>query len=162
MSSVQFLHETDDRKTSWFLQTLVTDRITAEDSDGACSVTEHRLPPGYETPYHLHNDSTEAFYIMDGELTIYIEGDSLKGTSGDTVVIPPEYEHGYRITSDEPARKLILFWPAGFEEYFHEAGQPAEQRIIPESPKSDIEDLKELAPEYDLKLLGPISEVEST
>lgn len=159
MSGNQFLYKSEDRQASWFLQTLVTDRITPEETDGAYSVTEHRVPSGYETPYHLHHDSLEAFYMIEGEITVYMEDNSFKARSGDTVLIPAGYDHGYQVTSNEPAKKLILFSPAGFEQYFHDAGQPAEQRVIPESSKSEVEDLENLAPEYDIELYGPLTEV---
>lgn len=156
MTPTPFVQNEDEGKASWFLGTLVTNRVTGEETDGAYSLTEHLLPPNYETPYHIHHGEEERFYIIDGELTLHTEEGTLTATPGQTVVIPREQPHGYRITSDEPARKLVLLSPAGFEEFFHEAGEPAKAREIPEPTEPDIQKLETLAPKYDLELLGPL------
>lgn len=63
----------DDVTASWFLGSLVTTRITSEDTDGAVSVLEHLLPPTYETPYHIHHNEDELSYILEGEITLGTE-----------------------------------------------------------------------------------------
>lgn len=151
-----FLVADADGRASWFLGTLVMDRVTAEDTDGAYSITEHHLPPGYETPYHRHDAEGEAFYVLDGELVVHTEGETLVATPGETVVTPSGHPHGYRVTSESPVRKLVFVWPAGFEEFFHEAGEPAATRAIPEPTEPDLDELEALAQEYELALLGPL------
>ena len=157
MTPIPYVQKEDEGIASWFIGTLVTNRITGDETDGAYSLTEHLLPPTYETPYHVHHSEEERFYILEGELTLHTEGGMLIATPGQTVVIPREQPHGYRITSDEPARKLVLLSPAGFEEFFHEAGEPAKERELPEPTEPDIPKLEALAPKYDLEILGPLS-----
>lgn len=158
MGDEPFILDADEGKATWFLGTLVVDRVTAEDTDGAYSITEHRLSPDYETPFHRHRREGEAFYILEGEFTIYTEDGTLVATPGQTGFLPANHAHGYRITSDEPARKLVIIWPGGFEQFFHEAGESATERTIPEPTEPDIEKLEALAPKYDLELLGPLPE----
>lgn len=158
MPDAPFLKQADEGDASWFLGTLVTDRITAEETRGAYSLTEHLLAPMYETPYHLHQNEEEMFYILDGELTIYTEDGTFTANPGETVVIPRQQPHGYRVMSEEPAKKLVLISPAGFEGFFHEAGEPAQARELPEAREPDFEKLEALAPKYDLEILGSLPE----
>jgi quercetin dioxygenase-like cupin family protein len=158
MSDTPFVRGGDEGRATWFLGTLVVDRVTAEDSGGAFSVTEHLLAPNYETPYHRHHGEEEMFYLLEGELTLYTEDGMFTATAGETVILPRERPHGYRVTSDVPARKLVFVAPAGFEQFFHEAGVSAATRDLPEPTEPDVERLGALAPDYDLELLGPLPE----
>lgn len=156
MVDTQLLKRADEGSASWFLGTLVTERVTPEETDGAYSLTEHLLPPTYETPYHLHRSEEEVFYVLEGELTLYTENGTFTANPGETVVLPREQPHGYRVTSDEPVRKLVLLSPAGFEGFFREAGETARTRELPEAGEPDFEKLEALAPKYDLEILGPL------
>lgn len=148
----------DDGRASWFANMLVEDRVTAEDTGGAYSLTEHRIPPGGETPYHVHHDEEEVVYVVEGELSAVTEDGSEPVTEGQTVVVPRGAPHGLRATGEEPATILVICSPPGLEEFFHEAGEPAAARELPEPSEPDVERMGALAPDYGLELLGPLPE----
>lgn len=150
-----FVREHDDGTATWVLNSLVVDRITAEDTGGAYSITEHHAHQVYETPYHRHIGEDEVLYVMDGEFTVVTEAGTQTATVGDTVVFPRGEPHALSVTSDGPARALVVCSPAGFEGFFHEVGEPASERTVPEPTEPDIGAVEALAPEYDLELLGP-------
>lgn len=137
---------------------LVEDRVTAGDTGGAYSLTEHRIPPGGETPYHVHHGEEEVVYVVDGELTVVTEEGSEAVTGGATVVVPRGAAHGLRATGEGPARILVICSPAGLEEFFHEAGEPAGARELPEPSEPDVDRMAALAPDYGLELRGPLPE----
>lgn len=144
-----------DGRATWVLNSLVIDRVTAADTDGAYSITEHRALPSYATPYHRHEAEDEALYVLEGEFTAVTEDGTFTATPGGTVVLPRGEPHALSVTSDEPAAALVVCSPAGFEEFFHEAGEPAAERTVPAPAEPDIQTVEALAPEYDLELLGP-------
>lgn len=47
------------------------------------------LPPGHETPMHLHEIDEEVVYVLEGELTAILEGEEHKVGPGGTLFVPP-------------------------------------------------------------------------
>lgn len=156
MVSEPIVRDTDDGTASWFLNSLVTTRVTGDDTDGAFAVLEHLLPPEYETPYHVHQNEDEISYLLEGEITLHTERGTLTASSGQTLLAPREQPHGFRVTSADPARRLVFLTPAGYEAFFHEVGSPAETRTLPEPSEPDQERLASIAAEYDIEILGPL------
>jgi quercetin dioxygenase-like cupin family protein len=59
---------------------------------------------------HIHEQHTDAFYVLDGELTFEVGADSRTVTvgAGGFVAAPPGVAHGFRTTGDRPARWLTI------------------------------------------------------
>ncbi len=57
----------------WFLDALSIIRISGEQTGGTFALIEERLPAGRSTPYHLHHNEDETFYVLEGELSFYSE-----------------------------------------------------------------------------------------
>ena len=148
----------DDVTASWFLGSLVTTRIASEDTDGAVSVLEHLLPPTYETPYHVHHNEDELSYLLEGGITLCTEQGTVTATAGETLIAPRGQPHGFQVTGDSPAKRLVFLVPAGYEAFFHEVGRPAETRRLPDSAEQDREQLSAIASDYDVEILGPLPE----
>jgi uncharacterized cupin superfamily protein len=69
--------------------------LRSEESDGVVAAIEVASPPGFRGPPLHRHAFDEAFYVLEGELTV---------------------PHTYANHSDGPARALIVCTPAGFEE----------------------------------------------
>jgi quercetin dioxygenase-like cupin family protein len=65
---------TTDSPAYWFLNSLGVVMATSESTGGAFSMVHQTTPPGHATPYHLHRNEDEAFYVLDGEFTFICEG----------------------------------------------------------------------------------------
>jgi quercetin dioxygenase-like cupin family protein len=103
----------------WFLGTLAIIRIDADDTDGRFSLTENILPKDSAPPVHSHPQS-ETFYVLDGEMTIWIDGKPSKCAAGSTAHAPAGVPHTFLVTS-ETMRVLTLSVPAGIERFFQSA-----------------------------------------
>jgi quercetin dioxygenase-like cupin family protein len=57
----------------WFLETVITVKIRSADGV-SFGVSENRLPAGSSTPFHRHDAEDEALYVLEGELTLYLDG----------------------------------------------------------------------------------------
>jgi mannose-6-phosphate isomerase-like protein (cupin superfamily) len=59
---------------------------------------------------HVHHQHTDAFYVLEGELTFEIgrEAKTITVSSGGFVAAPPEAAHSLRNDSDRPARWLTI------------------------------------------------------
>jgi uncharacterized cupin superfamily protein len=114
-------------------------------------------PPGSATPYHLHHDEDEAFYVLAGEHTFICDGVKHVVGPGGYVFLPRGIPHGIRVTSSVPATMLILAMPGrGFFGMMEEMAVPALERVLPEPSQPDIEKLTRLCTKYRIDILGPL------
>ena len=72
--------------------------------------------PGGErvTDSHVHQH-TEAFYVLEGELTFQVgpERETVTLGAGGFVAVPPGVAHSYGTAGDQPARWLVIHAPDG-------------------------------------------------
>ena len=45
---------------------------TGESTGGAFALVDERAPRGMSVPLHLHREDMESFYVLEGEITLYI------------------------------------------------------------------------------------------
>jgi quercetin dioxygenase-like cupin family protein len=146
----------EEGQAVWFLNGLLIVKATGEQTGGAFSLIDNVGPYGGESPYHVHHNEDEAFYVLEGELTVYVGGEKIKAEPGTWVYAPREVPHGFRIEGASPARFLLVYTSAGFEQYFVEVGEPARELTLPPAEPPDIERLTSVGAKYDTELLGPL------
>lgn len=137
----------------WFADGLLTYKTTGDQSGGGLTVAEVAAPKGSGSPLHLHRHEDEAWYILDGRLTFWLDGDQRTASTGDFVFGPRMVEHRFRVDSTE-ARFLLLLTPAGFEEFTRTCGRPATDRRIPPpgAAPADVEVFLAAAETYGLDI----------
>ena len=87
---------------------------------GDFSLMERTLPSGGRTPpAHRHTNCSEAFFVLDGTITFWIDDSELSGGAGDFVLVPRGVAHTFGNQSPSPARLLVLHAPAA-DGYFEE------------------------------------------
>jgi quercetin dioxygenase-like cupin family protein len=148
-------HE-DEGRAYWFLDGLSIVRVSGEQTGGTFSLIEDRLPAGRSTPYHLHHNEDETFYVLEGELTFFGDAGKIRGAAGSTVFLPRGLPHGFR--AETAAKLLILTTPAGFDRFVAEAGEPAGSLTLPTPKPPDFAKLSEIAAKYGIDILGPLPE----
>jgi quercetin dioxygenase-like cupin family protein len=140
----------------WFLGVLATVKASAETTGGAVAVIEHLAPRGTGSPLHVHSREDEWFYVIDGELTLWIDGETIVAPAGSFVFGPKGIPHTF-IVSSEQARFLLVTEPAGFEQFMRAAGEPAARLEIP-PPATELPDVAALtaaAAEFGIEITGP-------
>jgi len=91
---------------------------SSEDTHGAWSLVELKEMPGYHTNLHRHNHTDEAFYVMEGVLTVKINDTLSDYPAGSYVLIPRGTAHAQGNGGKVPARLLLTMTPGGFERSF--------------------------------------------
>ena len=61
----------EEGQAVWFLDSLLLAKATGEQTGGAFGLIDIFMPPG-GSPFHLHHNEDEAFYVYEGEMTFYI------------------------------------------------------------------------------------------
>lgn len=153
----------DDGTSVWWSRgSIVTVRLSADETDGSMALAEQFCPPGYETPLHVHNEHDEALLAADGDFDMYYEDESIRIAPGETGYFPKGMPHGFRNTEDRMARLYIMFEP-GLERGFLEAGIPAETPTdgLPDPPPEikDAEKLIDVDEIYDTQIVDSLPEL---
>lgn len=91
---------------------------SSEDTNGAWSLVELKEMPGYHTNLHRHNHTDEAFYVMEGVLTVKINAQTSDYPAGSFVLIPRGTPHAQGNRGRVPTRILLTMTPGGFERSF--------------------------------------------
>jgi quercetin dioxygenase-like cupin family protein len=146
----------EEGRAVWFLGTLVIVKATGEQTGGAFGLIDNVMPAGFASPYHTHRNEDESFYVVEGEMSLYVGGERVKAGPGAFVYGPRGVPHGFEVDGTEPARILLQNHPAGFEGFPVEVGEPAEQLVLPEAEPPDMERLMAIAAKYDIEILGPL------
>jgi quercetin dioxygenase-like cupin family protein len=138
----------------WFIDNFLTLKMRKADG-GDYGLIEAKLPKGSETPFHRHHEEDEAFYVLEGELTVFLEGGrTVVAKPGSFMHIPKGVAHGFRV--DAALKMLVLSDPAGFVEFVVEAGMAAPKRDLPPAGPPDMAKLERAAQKYRIDLLGPL------
>lgn len=145
------------RRAYWFYGDLVTVHVSGEETGGRFCLVEFLQPPGEWTPLHVHRDSDQTQYVLEGELTVYLPGRSHVLGPGECVNTPRGVPHTEQVTSPGPARLLDVNAPTGFDEFVAAAGEPAAELTLPpaDRPLPDVERFNAIAAEHAIEVLGP-------
>src|SRR5262245_29821823 len=81
---------------------------TSEDTDGKYALFEAIIGPGGGPPPHVHSREEEGFYILEGEVTMMIDGKPLVATAGMFVNMPVGVPHSFKNETSRPAKMLIF------------------------------------------------------
>src|SRR4029079_4737401 len=142
----------------WLLGMLQTVKIGRADAGGAYGMVEIVVPPGLGSPWHVHPEEDEWFYVLDGKLTFYVGDTRLDLTAGGFAFGPKNVPHTFIGAGPEPTRALVGFAPMLFEGFLREVGQPAPSRGLPTphaGPPPAMERLAPIAQRNGMVILGP-------
>ncbi len=95
--------------------------VHSADVGGSFSVLESVAAPGAGSPMHYHAED-KIFRILEGTLTLSLDGVVFDAHPGTTVAIPAGAPHAWRNRQMAPSRTLVTFTPGGLEELFLQLG----------------------------------------
>jgi len=137
----------------WWKTGRVIAKATGAETNGGFAQVELIDPFGCAPPRHIHRHEDEAFYVLAGELVVFVGDEQMHLQTGDFAFVPRGVEHAYIVTSAE-ARLLVTFSPAGFEELFLAVGVQAD-----EAPEGGVlpppDEMARLCARYGADVTGP-------
>jgi quercetin dioxygenase-like cupin family protein len=126
-------------------------KADASATDGVVSVLEATEPPGFGPPIHVHHDAAEAFYVLEGEYVMHLDGEDIRCPAGSFIFIPSGVPHGFRV-GDVPSRKLNLYFPAAMTGYFDDLAAALQRVNVTD------DELAKIAQAHAMEIVGPPSE----
>ena len=129
-----------------------TYKAVGEQTGGAYGLVETAVPAGSSgPPPHIHPGGDEAFYVLDGEVTVLIGDRTITAMAGSFAFVPRGMVHTFSNRGTREARFLAIISPAGFERAFEEMGEVAPSADQP----PDMDRLMAIARKYNLEIAGP-------
>ena len=123
-------------------------KINGDETGQAFSIVEHPLQARTLVPPHLHHDTDEYSYVVEGQFGARIGDEILLAKAGDYILKPRNIPHTFWNPTDKLARLVEIISPAGFERFFVEAGELFKKsRGVPE-----LEQVKTLATKYNTSI----------
>src|SRR5437762_2629249 len=97
----------------WWKSGRISVKVGGAETGGALAQVESDDPRGTAPPLHVHHNEEETFYVLDGEVSVFVDDEELRLSTGDYALVPRGVPHAYLVRS-ERTRILVTFSPAGF------------------------------------------------
>jgi mannose-6-phosphate isomerase-like protein (cupin superfamily) len=93
-------------------------KAVADQDDGDFSMMERTLPPGGRRPLaHRHTNCSEAYFVLDGLVSVVVEGEEFSLGREDFLLVPRGTSHTFGNGGESEARLLVIHAPA-MDAYF--------------------------------------------
>ncbi len=154
-ATVPYFYQPGESELRWMGKTSTHFLATGEQTGGAFSLVDERASCGESVPLHLHRDDMESFYVLEGEITLYI-GDQpgVRAPAGSFAHLPGGTVHGFRIES-ERARYLILTTPR-HGQFYRAITLASRPGGLPPLESIEGSRIKQASKEYGIEFVGPL------
>ena len=137
--------------------------LSGKDTGGVYCLLKLRVAPGKGVPRHTHTREDEAYFVLSGELESIVGGEVFTLRAGETLIAPRNIPHQLRNSGKIDNHYLIMFSPAGFEDFLIATSVPApDDAVAPtEPPAVAVRNVFELAAAYGIQFGTDTSLVKS-
>jgi quercetin dioxygenase-like cupin family protein len=104
------------------LGNLITIKATGENTGGAYSLFDARVPSGVGSPPHYQKLEEESFFVLEGEFTFHIGEETTVLGPGGYAMVPRGTVHAFTSTGEGIGRMVIMTTPGGYHENFFKEG----------------------------------------
>jgi mannose-6-phosphate isomerase-like protein (cupin superfamily) len=144
--------------STWYKGILFSHMAGNTDNNGAFDLIIIKMRRGTEPPPHVHSRDHELFYLLSGQMKVYVDGEVFTVTAGECMFFPRRKLHAFLVTSEQ-VHYIALLVPGGFLDAVNKISAPAEQMDVPTGPdtvtyaNSDLTDTIKLFANYGFRLL---------
>jgi len=149
MKRYNFLKPGEGVNYDWSMDNTFV-KVSTADTGGAFCLMEDNLKREFSLGLHLHRQHAETFYVLEGNVDFYIDGEWMTATPATTIHIPPGVPHAVVLPDGPTAKMLMIFQPSGFDQFL---------ALLASLPKEELEDEKRmeaLNEKYDIINLGGV------
>ncbi|MEM9855073.1 MAG: cupin domain-containing protein [Pseudomonadota bacterium] len=126
-------------------------KVSAADTGGQYTLMEDNLKSTFALGLHMHRYHAETFYILEGDIDFYVDGEWMTAKPGACLHVPPGVPHACILAKGtEAGRMLMIYQPSGFDGYLAELATSADEDF------SDAGKMAALNDKYDIVELGPV------
>jgi len=125
-------------------------KLRGDETGESIMMFEETIPIGTKSAFHLHHDSDEVAYVLEGELTFKIGDEITVGGSGTCTLMPRGIPHAWMSTGEETGRVLFLYTPARAGGLIEE-----QQRTARKFASMSEEELADILYRHGWEIVGP-------
>ena len=123
-------------------------KLVGGETDASIMMFEETVPAGTKSLLHLHHDSDEVAWVLEGEITFMIGDDVSVGGPGTCAFFPRNVRHAWKNTGSQTGRVLFLYTPAS-------AGGYVEELMRRGGAPMNDDERRELRERYGWEIVGP-------
>ena len=117
-------------------------KLSSRGNNGELCFVEDTLKPDFYLPRHHHKIMTEVFYILDGEVELIFDDETLICKPGDSITVPPNVWHAAKCEAG--GKMLSIFKQGRFDQYLEKLS------TLSDSDFEDAAMMKAISAEYDI------------
>ena len=87
-------------------------KLLGRETNESIMMFEETLPAGTASLFHLHHDSDEVAWVLEGDFTFLIGDAVTVGGPGTCAFMPRDIPHAWKNTGSQTGRVLFLYTPA--------------------------------------------------
>jgi len=125
---------------------------TAASTQNTFFALENIEVPDGGTPLHCHTREDEFFHVVEGELTLFVQGKTVTLAAGQSLFAPRGIPHCFKNCSSRPVKFLVFCTPPDIEAFF-DYGLPIDGK--PPTDQQLMQRIVAMAPKFGLEVLGP-------
>ena len=95
-------------------------KLLADQTGQSIMLFEETVPAGTKSTHHLHHDSDEVVWVLEGEFTFKIGDEVFSGGPGTCAFLPRAVPHAWKNSDAGPGRALFLYTPGRAGKYIEE------------------------------------------
>jgi quercetin dioxygenase-like cupin family protein len=154
-SSGAYVHQPESAELRWMGETSTYFLATGQETGEAFTLVDERAKRGESVPLHRHTEDMESFYVLEGEITLYLGGQpGVRAGAGSFAHVPGGTVHGFRVES-ESARYLILT-TARHGEFYRAITLPSRPGGLPSLESVDGAQIRKACAEFGVEFVGPL------
>lgn len=117
-------------------------KVSSRDTNGELCLIEDTLKPGFHLARHHHKVMTEVFYMLEGEMELIFDHETVTLNPGDTITVPPNIWHEAKCK--DGGKMLTLFKNGQFDLFLEELSKMGAADF------ADAEKMKSVSAKYDI------------
>ena len=102
-------------------------KLSSKNTKGELCLVEDKLKPGFFLARHHHKIMTEVFYILEGEVELIFDDESVICRPGDTITVPPNVWHAARC--EKGGKMLTIFKNGQFDLYLERLSKMSDKEF---------------------------------
>ena len=88
-------------------------KLSSKSTNGELCLVEDTLKPGFYLKRHHHKIMTEVFYMLEGEMDLIFDDETITLKPGDTLTVPPNVWHAAKC--EHGGKMLTIFKNGRFD-----------------------------------------------
>lgn len=117
-------------------------KVSSKDTNGELCLIEDTIKPGFHLKRHHHKIMTEVFYMLEGEMELVFDDETVVLKPGDTITVAPNVWH--EANCEDGGKMLTIFKDGRFDVFLEQLS------TMTQNDFSNAELMKSISAKFDI------------